>query len=150
MAGELDDPLLMSGVGERIKEAYGGAGHNGGFGMNPEESSIGIGNMAGEDSSMSLKNLGGGNPHGFEDSELTTNNIVGISAGDKNKKFDGKGGVIGGEKKKKDKKNKDKKKKKKKDKSSSDEEPTKEPIKGTRASGRLNKNQDDDITLINT
>ena len=141
MAGELDDPLLMSSVGG-AKESYAGAGHNGGFGMNPEDSSIGIGNMAGEESSMSLKHIGGGNGHGFEDSELTTNNIVGISSNDKNgKKFDGKGGVLGGDKKKKDKKNKDKKKKKKTDRSSSEEDqPTKEPQKGVRASGRLAKN----------
>ena len=67
MTGELDDPLLLNGIGGK---EYGGAGHNGGFGMNPEDSSMGINNMGGDESSMSIKNMGHGGGHGFEDSEL--------------------------------------------------------------------------------
>jgi hypothetical protein len=51
MTGELDDPLLMSGVGPKNTEGYTGAGHNGGnlgFSKDGEESSIGLGGM-GED-----------------------------------------------------------------------------------------------------
>lgn len=50
MNGELDNPLLMSGVGKSTDL--------GGLGMNPEESSLGIGNMAGEESSMSIGKMG--------------------------------------------------------------------------------------------
>ena len=152
MAGELDDPLLMNSLPGGRVESYAGAGHGGGktFGMNPEDSSIGIGNMAGEESSLSIKNLGGGNGFGFDDSELTTNNIVGI--GEKNdKKVSLQTSVTAtNEKKKKDKKNKDKKKKKKKEKSddSDNEDPKKDPIKPSRASGRFNKNAEETMTEL--
>ncbi|CDW89903.1 UNKNOWN [Stylonychia lemnae] len=142
MTGELDDPLLMNSVAGGRVDAYTGAGHQGGhnYGMNPEDSSIGINNMAGEESSLSIKNLGNNNNGmGFDDSELTTNNIVGISSGG-NKKHDSSksgGAILSKDKGKKDKKKGDKKKKKKKDRDSSDDDEKKEPSKPQRASNRL-------------
>lgn len=139
MAGELDDPLLMSSVG-----GGGGGGKSesmvgAGLGINPEDSSIGLHNMGKEDSSMSLGKMGhsGGRGMqgaagglGIDDSELT-NNIVGVG-GDGNAFGNGGGaleetGFVNTSSKKpaekgrkKDKKAKDKKKKKKKDRSDSD------------------------------
>eukprot|EP00347_Sterkiella_histriomuscorum_P016130 403354375 len=140
MTGELDDPLLLNSVAGGRVEAYTGAGHHGGrsYGMNPEDSSIGINNMAGEESSLSIKNIGahgGHNGMGFDDSELTTNNIVGIGG----KPHSGKISSANKDKSKKDKKKSDKKKKKKRDHSSSSEDEKKEPSKPMRQSNRLAK-----------
>lgn len=147
MTGELDDPLLMSGVGSK-NEGYNGAGHNGGISFNrhDDESSIGLGGMGEDEESQSVRNFDPkkGTMNGIEDSELT-NNISGMVEKKKDKYKDPANMVI--DKKKKDKKNKDKKKKKKKEKSSDSEDKDKEPAaKPTRSSNRLNKNPDETTT----
>ena len=50
LAGELDDPLLLNSVGKNA--------NLGGLSMNPEESTLGINNMGGDESSMSIGKMG--------------------------------------------------------------------------------------------
>ena len=113
--------MLLSGVGK-------GADINAALGMNPEESSLGIHNMAGEESSMSVGKMGVGSGLGIDDSELTNNmgnhpdstNVINTKKNN-GKPKDNK------DKPKKDKSKKDKKKKKKKDSDSDSDDKEKPP-----------------------
>ena len=105
-----------------------------GFGMtNPEDSSMGLHNLNGDDSSMSIGKLEPrtfrGTSGGIDDSELTIGNIPGANPPVKKATLNAK---------KKDKKNKDKKKKKKRASSSEKEDKDKELGKGLKTSKRLN------------
>ena len=84
MAGELDDPLLMSSV------PHGGTTMGGGsrsFAVNQEESSLGMnltGALGNEDSGMSMGKMNPGGNLNIDDSELS-NNLVPVKMDKKDK-----------------------------------------------------------------